>query len=67
MRHQIECCANSNGCSSSHQVGFDDPIAEQPLPAHPDAFLLGRRDLVTDALAGHLAFELGDLGPVALK
>jgi hypothetical protein len=35
-----------------------DVVAERGLTAHPNALLLGGRDLVADALAGDLAFEL---------
>lgn len=30
------------------------------MPPHPHALLLGRRDLVADALGGDLALELGE-------
>jgi hypothetical protein len=36
-----------------------DVIAERRQTAHPHAFLLGRRDLVADALASEFAFKLG--------
>src|SRR5262245_17648818 len=36
-----------------------DVVAERERAAHPQALLLGRRDLVTDALTRDLALELG--------
>jgi hypothetical protein len=38
-----------------------DVIAERHVAAHPHALLLGRGDLVADALAGDLALELGEV------
>jgi len=50
-----------------HRIGFlrlDQkaavlhPVTERDIAAHPDALLLGGRDLVADALGGDLTFEL---------
>ena len=40
------------------QLSVDDVISQRNRPAHPDALLLRRRDLVADPLAGDLALEL---------
>ncbi len=41
------------------QGSLADPVAERHHTSHPDALLLGSRDLVPDALARDLALELG--------
>ena len=43
-----------------HQFAIDDLVTERHNTADPHALLLRRGDLVTDALAGDLAFELGE-------
>jgi hypothetical protein len=40
-------------------------IAERDIAADPDTLALGGRDLVANALAGDLAFELGERDPAA--
>ena len=42
-----------------YQLAFDHLVAKRHRPAHPQPLLLGGGDLVTDALAGDLALELG--------
>jgi len=42
------------------QLAVDDIIAERHDTTHPHAFPLGGGDLVSDALAGDLALELGE-------
>src|ERR1700730_10046267 len=41
-----------------HQPALAHVVAERSQAAHPDALALGGGDLVADALARHLAFEL---------
>ena len=43
-----------------HQPAVLDLVAERRPAAHPHALLAGRRELVADALADHLALELGE-------
>ena len=43
-----------------HQLAVDDVVAERWGAAHPHALAARRRELVADALADHLALELGE-------
>ena len=45
--------------SVDHQLAVLDAVAERHETAHPHALLAGRRELVADAFANHLALELG--------
>ena len=46
-------------CLVDNELPLFDVVAEGGQTAHPHALLLGRRDLVTDALACDLTLELG--------
>jgi hypothetical protein len=51
--------ADGLGFGSIHdKLAVLDVIAERRQAPHPHALLLRGRDLVADALAGHLALEL---------
>src|SRR5215469_3928231 len=42
-----------------HQLAIAPIVAQRRRASHPHPLLLGGCNLVADALAGHLAFELG--------
>ena len=42
------------------QLALDHLVPERHRATHPDALLLGGRDLVADPFAGNLALELGE-------
>ena len=73
VKHASQCCSradlNKSGediaddlglCGHDDQLAVFHVIAEGQVAAHEDAFLAAGRDLVTDALSGHLTLELGE-------
>ena len=61
LKVKPEQCADGLGFRMiDDQFRVDRVIAQGHHAAHPHALLLGRGDLVTDALAGDLTLELGE-------
>ena len=61
MQETLEDVANQGGLFPvDHQLALDHVITERWMAPHPHAFLSRCRDLVADALAGHLTLELGE-------